>query len=187
MRAGCRASISRRARPPTRRRWSMRAWGQLGVQRLLAGAEQTGHPVPHAASGRQPALQLRHAQPRGDERHPRAESTHLRVPDGPSPGGREGLLTLAARGRWADPACCPASGSRARWRTSPTRTSRCPPGPATRRSATWRASCPGRRACRIATPRSPATIPRPRATSASTRSIPAASTSGCRASPWASC
>jgi hypothetical protein len=34
-------------------------------------------------------------------------NTSYAVPNAPAPGGREGLLTLAARGRWADPAVAP--------------------------------------------------------------------------------
>lgn len=33
--------------------------------------------------------------------------TAYAVPNGPSPGGRQGLLTVAARGRWADPSVLP--------------------------------------------------------------------------------
>lgn len=33
--------------------------------------------------------------------------TAYAVPNGPSPGGRQGLLTVAARGRWADPVVLP--------------------------------------------------------------------------------
>ncbi|PWS35057.1 hypothetical protein DFH01_22305 [Falsiroseomonas bella] len=36
-----------------------------------------------------------------------SSGTHYAVPNGPSPGGQQGLLTLAARGRWADPAILP--------------------------------------------------------------------------------
>jgi hypothetical protein len=36
-----------------------------------------------------------------------SSDTRYGVPAAPSPGGREGLLTLAARGRWADPAMLP--------------------------------------------------------------------------------
>jgi hypothetical protein len=39
--------------------------------------------------------------------HVPSSDTRYGVPKGPSPGGREGLLTLAARGRWANPDVLP--------------------------------------------------------------------------------
>jgi hypothetical protein len=103
------------------------------------------------------------------------------APTGPV-GTREGLTTYAPTSAGQTGSARRVSGSRARLRTSAIPISRWTPGRLTRRSAIWRATCPGRPASPTGSRASPATIPRPRPTNASTRFTRAACRNGCSAS-----